>query len=270
MDTRQQDNPNADITRHQISMALALLRDSLSYWSKEPTSADFKPPALVPQLQERCERVLWLLNTEEILGQPSDVRQHWFRDASIIFERVTAAANARQQYLHPLANDYRRAQMARLVEFGIDEAYKKAKKLAGQLELDRLTIKGGPEKIHPLATSIRALERALTVIGHPELWCQGSEAKNRRGVPVKWHHVHAHAFSIVGAIYATTQHVEPDQQFDAFAFVGYVAKVRNTQALQEWNDAAATNHAKVIKTIRLAIKLMTESEKRNWQVDFNL
>ncbi|WNG55014.1 hypothetical protein F0U59_09680 [Archangium gephyra] len=253
----------------EVMFALSLMRDSQTEWSKTPSSAHFEAPEFVPQLHERCERILELLREGEIPHVSADARLPWHMAATRILGDVDKAADARRQFLHPLATENRRKQNMVVINFHLEEAYKAAKRLATELERYRILMRGGPPKEKPNAATIRALQRVLSTLQHPEFWCKGFEARDRDGRRTRWSDSQAYSFSIVGAIYAATQFSPPDQQRDAFAFVGYAAKCRNAKELEEWNDKLGTTHRDLIKAIGAAIKYL-ERNDRSWQHKLDL
>jgi hypothetical protein len=258
----------SDSSNQKILFALSLLRDSLSEWNKFPTQAEFVPPAVIPALHERCERILALVATDEIRSLPSDVRLLWFRRIEGIRMDVEKAFDARRQFLHPLATAERRKWDMFVVEHHLDEAHKEAKKIAREMEQDRLVRKRRARQEKPHDVCARALIRAVKFLA-PERWCKGAEARDRRGRRTYFNDPYAHSFSIVGGILATTQFLAPDQQFHSLRFVGYAAKCRNTRELQEWNDKLGTTHADVRRTLLGAVRLMARNGL-NWQTEFDL
>lgn len=264
---RNSDAAAPDRRFRETMFALSLMRDSLSEWSKTPTSAEFVVPEFMPHLQERCARVLKLLGTDEISDFPADVRLPWLKMAAQIILNTQKAADARHQYLHPLATETRRKMTMLVVEFHLGEAYKDAKKLAAELERFRLLNRKRPPKEGQNAAVLRALQAALKWVGHAEHWCKGAEAKDKQGRRIAWSSGEAYAFSVVGVVLATTRFLEPSQRRDAMAFVGYAAKCDNVKSLQEWNDKLGTTHVDVLRVFDKAMKFLARNA-RSWQYKF--
>lgn len=264
----EHDDTLQELTFRKIIFKLGSMRDSKTGWNKTPTHAEFVPPAIVPALLERCERVLELLHTDEIRSLPSGVRRRWFTGAVSIQRDVEQADEARRQFLHPLATAERRDLNSFLVNHYLGEAHEKGTRIARDLERERLMRKRRPRQEKPQDACVRALLRAMQFLS-PERWCKNAEAKDKRGQHIRWNSPHAHSFSIVGAILASTQNLGPDQKYSTLRFVGHAAKCRNTQELQEWNDKLGTTHLDLRRIIRAAIRLMAR-QGLNSQAEFEL
>ncbi len=245
------------------------MRDSVRAWNKSPTWAQFEPPPIAEKLHERCERVCWLLETTEINSYSADIRRAWMRTAAGIIEDVRRASDGRQQFLHPLATEQRRNMCMYVVEFHLEKAYNAAKELARELERDRLIKKRSLPKGSQQAPAIRALKRAILVLGHQENWCKDAFAKDRNKRKTTWDSPKAYAFSIVGALHAATQALDADQQRMVFHCVGTTLTCKDIQELQDWNDKIGTSHADIVQALQSAITLLEKGGPPR-QHSFNL
>jgi hypothetical protein len=231
----------------------------------------YELPRDVDKLKVAAEMALTRLSAPEFRhAMGADVFRSWHKTASIINRRVEVAYSELRKALHPKVTVL--ARKAHLAAFEGEIAIATRATLALQREVERdYQMRARPPK-NPRArqdTCIRALKRAQMLLALPTSWCQGSEARSKRGWKVPWYQPRAESWSIVGALRVVTQNLEPDLQRDTMAFVGYAVRVDGLPTLQEWNDKGHRSHRDIQVALAGAI-MQLEKASLQWQLNFDL